>query len=72
MKKARRVSPPQVRRITGIPCAMVLTAYSTLSPAIGLVVTVTPEKRQLPKDVMPASRHQDHMAWPSAPTSFVA
>ena len=28
-----------------IPCAMALTTYSTLFPAIGLFVTVIPEKR---------------------------
>jgi hypothetical protein len=36
---------PQARRHTGIPCAMVLTAYSALSPVIGRFVTVILEKR---------------------------
>ena len=50
---------------------MVLTAYSRLSPAIGLFVTVIPEKRQLLKNLTPASRRQDHMASPSASVLFV-
>jgi hypothetical protein len=50
---------------------MVLTAYSKLSPAIGLFVTVIPEKRQLLKNLTPASRRQDHMASPSATSAFV-
>jgi hypothetical protein len=38
---------PQVRRKTsGIPRAMVLTAYSKLSPAIGLFVTVAGRNAQ--------------------------
>jgi len=45
---------------------MVLTAYSTLSPAIGLVVTVAGVMQSILASLMPASRHQDHVASPSA------
>jgi len=47
---------------------MVLTAYGALSPVIGFLVTVIPEKRQLLKNLMPASRHQDHTLSPSVNT----
>ena len=37
----------------------------------GLLVTVIPEKRQLLKNLTPASRRQDHTTSPSAKASFV-
>jgi hypothetical protein len=45
---------------------MALTAYSALSPAIGLFVTVTSVMRSIIAGLMPASRHQDHAALPYA------
>src|SRR5882724_3300693 len=42
------------------------TAYIVLSPVSGLVVTVIPEKRELPRNLTPASRRQDHTTSPSA------
>jgi hypothetical protein len=51
---------------------MVLTVSFVLSPVNGLVATVTPEKRQLLKSLMPASRHQDHTTSPSASDALVS
>jgi len=52
---------------------MVLTAYSTLSPAIGLVVTVVWRNAEaLARNLTPASRRQDHVASPSATGALVA
>jgi len=49
------------RKHSGLPCAMVLTACFVLSPARPcFVVTVAPERRELLKNLMPASGHQDH------------
>jgi hypothetical protein len=43
------------------------TTYSTLSPAIGLFVTVVGlDSMSINANLIPASRHQDHMASPSA------
>src|ERR1700742_3922818 len=50
---------------------MVLTACFVLSPEIGLCVSVIPEKRELLKNLTPASRRQDHTTSPSADRSFV-
>jgi hypothetical protein len=50
---------------------MVLTAYSTLSPAIGLFVTVASAMRSIVANLTPASRRQDHMALPSTTNAFV-
>jgi hypothetical protein len=51
---------------------MVLTAYSRLSPAIGLFVTVTGhDAKSIAAYLTPASRRQDHMASPSASVLFV-
>jgi len=56
----------------GIPRAMVLTAYSTLSPAIGLFChRHRRDAKSITADLTPASRRQDHMASPSAPVFFV-
>jgi hypothetical protein len=65
-KKSTRVSHHRFTGTTGIPCANGFTAYSALSPVIGLVC-----HRRLARwinivaDLMPASRHQDHTASPS-------
>jgi hypothetical protein len=45
---------------------MVLTASFVISPVIGFVATVIPEKRQLLKNLTSASRRQDHTTSPSA------
>jgi len=64
--KSTRVSHHRFTGTTGIPCANGFTAYSALSPVIGLVC-----HRRLARwinivaDLMPASRHQDHTASPS-------
>jgi len=55
---------------SGIPCAMVLTAYFAFSPVIGLSATVT--LRTLPQGLMPASRHQDDATWPYAANTLVS
>jgi hypothetical protein len=63
-------SPRSHRGHPAFPARMVLTAYSELSPAIGLFC-----HRRLadcyPQSLMPASRHQDHTASPSAINAFV-
>ena len=51
---------------SGVSCAMVLTAYFAISPAIGLSCHRHPQEALLLKNLMPASRHQDHATWPSA------
>jgi hypothetical protein len=44
------------RKQSGLPCAMVLTVYFVLSPARpDLFVTVAPQKRELLKNLMPAT-----------------
>jgi hypothetical protein len=45
------------------------TAYSVLSPVIGLFATVIGSIASA--DLMPASGHQDHTSSPSASASFV-
>jgi hypothetical protein len=53
------------RRQSGIPCAMVLTAYIVLSPATGLFCHR--RLRKLPfANLTPASGRQDHTSSPSA------
>src|ERR1700688_4562749 len=64
------------RRQSGLPCAMVLTAYFVLSPVIGLSCHRRPAKTGevrarlgrlcLSRDLTPASRRQDHTTSPSA------
>ncbi len=44
-KSIRALSHHRYCQRTGIPCAMVLTVSFVLFPAIGLFVTVVPEKR---------------------------
>src|SRR5262245_55325568 len=55
------------RRQSDIPCAMALRLTSCSSRWSELVVTVIPEKRQLPVNLTPASRRQNHTTWPYAP-----
>jgi len=52
----------------GLPCAMVLTAYTALSPVTGLSCH---RHRRLPANLTPASGRQDHTTSPYAPASFV-
>src|ERR1700761_2286513 len=47
------------------------TAYFVVSPVIGFLATVAPEKRQLPGDLTPASRRQDHTTSPYASAPLV-
>jgi hypothetical protein len=42
------------------------TAYFVLSPVTGFLATVAPEKRELLKDLTPASGRQDHTTSPYA------
>jgi hypothetical protein len=42
-----------------------------LSPVTGLVDTVAPEKRELLKNLTPATGRQDHTTSPYAPASLV-
>jgi hypothetical protein len=50
-----------------------VTAYFVLSPVRpGLFVTVTPRKRELPKNLTPAMGRQDHTILPSAPAALVS
>jgi hypothetical protein len=44
-KKAHELVTTVTPAVPAFPAAMVLTAYSRLSPVIGLFVTVIPEKR---------------------------
>jgi hypothetical protein len=62
------------RITTGIPRAMVLTAYSALSPVYrtgvpGFLATVA--RRSPPASLIPASGDQDHAILPSASMRFV-
>ncbi len=71
-KTSIRVSHRWVRRNTGLPCAMVLTVSSGLSPVTGLFC----HRRWLRcasiiANLTPASGRQDHTASPSAIVSFV-
>ena len=63
------ISPRSHRSQSGIPCAMVLTAYIVLSPAIGL--SCHRHRESLTADLTPASRRQDHTTSPSASVPFV-
>ena len=51
-------------RSSGIPCAMVLTAYNALSRVNGL--SCHPRLASFLRDLIPASRDQDHTPSPSA------
>ena len=63
-KKARKQVTAGRRSVPAFPARLVLTAYSTLSPAIGLVVTAGVMRKHYRQT--PASRRQDHVASPSA------
>jgi hypothetical protein len=66
-KESTRVSHHRLGRSTGIPCATVLTAYGALSPVIGFLATVIScDASASSRNLMPASRHQDHTLSPSA------
>jgi hypothetical protein len=59
-------------RSSGIPCAMVLTAYNALSRVNGLSCHPRPAQcLRITRDLIPASRDQDHTPSPSAPAPFV-
>jgi len=60
------------RRTLRHPLRNGFTAYIVLSPVSGLVVTVIPEKRELLKNLTPASRRQDHTTSPYAPVQSSA
>jgi hypothetical protein len=51
---------------SGVSCAMVLTAYFAISPETGLFCLRHPQEALLPKNLIPASGHQDHATSPSA------
>jgi hypothetical protein len=57
------------RNIPAFPHAMVLTAYSVLSPVIGFFVTIACGVAFA--NLTPASRRQDHTTSPSASVPFV-
>src|SRR5260370_28877180 len=54
------------RRQSGIPCAMVLTAYIALSPVSRAFLPPSPLRSLLLKNLTPASWRQDHTSSPSA------
>jgi hypothetical protein len=54
------------RRHSDFPCAMALRLTSCSPRRTGFVVTVIREKRWLPANLMPASRHQVHTTSPYA------
>jgi hypothetical protein len=66
VKKAHELVTTGSPKHPGIPARMVLTAYSALSLVIGRFVTVAVAMRSIVDNLMPASRHQDHTASPSA------
>ena len=66
MKKAHEHVTTGTPNHSGIPCAMVLTVSFEFSPETGLFVSVIPEKRQLPRNLTPASGCQDDTTSPSA------
>jgi hypothetical protein len=69
LKKARSKSP-QVRRNTGIPCTMVLTATPRFPRCTGL----SSHRRfaDHPRNLTPASGDQDHATSPSASATIVS
>jgi hypothetical protein len=66
--KSIRVSHHRFTGTTsGLPCAVVLTAYSALSPATGLSCHCHPrDAKRVFTSLTPASGHQDHTASPYA------
>jgi hypothetical protein len=59
------------RNRPAFPHAMVLTVSSALSPGTGLSCPRRPLRSLLPRNLMPASGHQDHTASPSASAPLV-
>ena len=66
----RAKSPRSHRFHPAFPARMVLTAYSVISPAIGLSCH-RHRRKVISANLIPASRHQDHTASPSAINAFV-
>src|SRR5579872_7610744 len=70
-KKAYECSHRELRRRhPAFPARLVLTVYSTLSPAIGLSCHRRLQHHRV-ANLISASRYQDHVASPSAAWSFV-
>jgi len=69
MLESTRASHHRFTEQSGVSCAMVLTAYSALSPVNGSFATVA--SRSPPASLTPASRGQDHTILPSALASLV-
>jgi hypothetical protein len=69
-KKTRELVTTGSPESPGIPCAMVLTVSFVLSPVIGLL-SPSPPRSLLLKNLTPASRRQDHTTSPSASAPFV-
>ena len=78
--KTHELVTARTPRSSGLPCAMVLTAYFVLSPVIGLschrrfadMALSAPGRADLPpRNLTPASRRQDHTTSPSASAPFV-
>jgi hypothetical protein len=63
-EKAHEIVTTGSPKRSGIPCAMVLTAYSALSRVTGL--SCHPRLPIISAGLMPASGHQDHTTSPSA------
>ena len=47
------------------------TAYNVISPVNGLLATVAPDQRWLPRSLTPPPRHQDHTTSPYASAALV-
>jgi phosphate/sulfate permease len=69
-KKAHELVTTGSPNIPAFPARMVLTVSFVLSPVIGLLVTVVVRKL-VSRNLMPASRHQDHTTSPSDLLAFV-
>jgi hypothetical protein len=63
-QKAHERSHSRYAERSGLPCAMVLTAYSALSSVTGLFCHRPPGL--MTRGLIPASGDQDHTPWPSA------
>ena len=73
VKKHTSVVTTGTPKRSGIPCAIGFNGFlRALSGDRAFLVTVIPGKRQLPKNLMPASRHQDHTTSPSAKRALVS
>src|ERR1700733_8904061 len=69
-KKAHELVTTGSPNIPAFPARMVLTVSFVLSPVIGLLVTVVVRKL-VSRNLMPASRQQDHTTSPSDLLAFV-